>query len=423
MDTDRKSSNVLLVGAYERENFGDLLFLLQTEKYLQGIRSHATAPFRGQMLGLLGKNVDDYGGAVKQILPDSVWVVGGEVGGTSLPAAFRMSADDNEYAKYLALNRRSQRAELERITRLQVSASPYMPRMSAFTETYGSTLVINSVGLSGMRNLIGDRRDEAWGAVREASYVSVRDTASSQMLRQKSIAHVLAPDLVHTLAMDSSFQSRREPDLALIQVKAPVLEKYGVENFSRLLVASKALAPFRLRFFTAGSARGHDDRKLYEQVADEVRLLDPSRTIDVSQTEQPLDKAREIANCGLWVGTSLHGLIISSAFDIPRVGLVLEKLVRYAQSWQESMPVGVQLEELDAAVTTALAEEERSRRSQRSSELARLAHESISAAVDVLRSPVKSEERVQEREYLAEKLAKRKSMPWRKAHVALQPLT
>lgn len=422
METEENAPGILLVGAYERENFGDLLFLLQTETYLKGFSTRATAPFPGQMLDLLGKNVIDYASAVAKFPCEPVWVVGGEVGGTSLPSAFRMSASQGQYSEHLELDPKGQRAELERTTRLSVSASPYMPRMSAFPETHGSTLVINSVGLSGMRNLLGDRRDETWGAVREAGFVSVRDKDSSVLLKRHSIGHVLAPDLVHTMTLSGSVLGKRESDLALVQVKGPVLAQYGSEKFAKRLAQAAALKTFRIRLFTAGSARGHDDLDLYEEVVREFRKLAPSRSIDISQTRLPMEKAREIANCGLWVGTSLHGLIISSAFDVPRVGLELDKLVKYATSWDEPMPVGVPIDEMNAAVEVALAESHSSMASGRSRELAHLADESITAAIGVLDGDADASALRLSRERLAERVARRRSRPWRAIHRKLRPL-
>ena len=42
------------MGAYERDNFGDLLFLLVTERYLEGADVVAAAPFAADMRALAG---------------------------------------------------------------------------------------------------------------------------------------------------------------------------------------------------------------------------------------------------------------------------------------------------------------------------------------------------------------------------------
>jgi hypothetical protein len=56
-----RAPRVLLVGAYERDNFGDLLFLLVTERYLEGADVVAAAPFSADMRHLLGREIPAYG--------------------------------------------------------------------------------------------------------------------------------------------------------------------------------------------------------------------------------------------------------------------------------------------------------------------------------------------------------------------------
>ena len=174
-----------------------------------------------------------------------------------------------------------------------------------------------------------------------------------------------------------------EPDLALLQVKESVLDAYGAEAFAQTLVESKALSKYRIRLFSAGSARGHDSQKLYNEVLKAFRAMAPTRIIDISRAKQPYEKVDEIAACGLWVGTSLHGLIISTAYDVPRVALELEKLVRYAESWGETLPFGVQIDDLNDAVDAAIAAADSSAKSGRASELSRLAEKSAVAGASI----------------------------------------
>lgn len=376
----------LLIGAYERENFGDLLFLSQTESYLKSTATLATAPFPGAMKEFIDKDIIQYGRAIESNRPRAVWCAGGEVGGTSLKQAFKMSAVDHDVDRTAKLSLSDFHQFLRSNTGLSEFSSPYLPRMSAHRHTHESVMIINSAGLSGLRRLIGSRRSEAWGAVREARFISVRDQDSSNLLRRHRVPHALAPDLVHTLGLDESFRNAAEPDLALVQVKAAVLERVGTETLAKALVESPALKPFRIRLFSAGSARGHDDSRLYEQVECRVRAMEPRRDISISQTTRPLDKAREIANSGLWIGTSLHGLIISSTFGIPRIGLHLEKLIRYAKTWNDDMPVGAEISEINAAVERALHVATRTEQSSAGLRLAQLADDNIKAAIKSLES-------------------------------------
>ena len=72
---------VLSVGAYERDNFGDLLFLLVTERYLEGSEVVASAPFAADMTALLDRKVGAVGDALSENRFDAIWTVGGQVGG------------------------------------------------------------------------------------------------------------------------------------------------------------------------------------------------------------------------------------------------------------------------------------------------------------------------------------------------------
>lgn len=368
----------ILVGAYERDNFGDLLFLHRTGSYVDPLEFIATAPFPGSTNKLLGQNVYRYVDAVAARPPDVVWVVGGEVGGTSVADAFRMSSDPGRYAEWMAAGRRERRRILEEATGMDVNASPYLPRMSGSESTFGTRFVINSAGLSGIRRLRGGRRDETLEAVREASYVSVRDQESSSILRSMSISHTLAPDLVHTIVLDRHYHPAScDRDLALVQVKGSVLSDIGTYEFARILWEAAPLRRFRIQLFSAGSAAGHDSRRLYEEVAAHFYRISGGREIEVSRFDDPVKKARDIARCGLWIGTSLHGLIIASSFDVPRVAVQLEKLVRYASTWDEPMPTGVNFDDIGSAIESALSMAGACARSGRALDLAHEADRSI----------------------------------------------
>jgi hypothetical protein len=75
-----RSIRVLLAGAYERDNFGDLLFLLVTERYLDGAEVVAAAPFSADMRALVDRHVPAYGPLLRDEAFDAIWTVGGQVG-------------------------------------------------------------------------------------------------------------------------------------------------------------------------------------------------------------------------------------------------------------------------------------------------------------------------------------------------------
>lgn len=414
-------SRAILVGAYERENFGDLLFLLRTREYLADTDVIPTAPFASGASEYLDEEIRSYVPELRSGSADGVWIVGGEVGSTTLSSAFRLSASEEQFAAFSKLQAHDRAEELGRIFELPASASPYLPRASAFPRSHGTSVVINSVGLGGIRGMHGDRLDEVRGAIRDANFVSVRDRPSSDLLRKLSIQHMLAPDLVQTLALDREYPRRQESDLALVQVKEKVLQEFGTEAFAEVLSQSKVLKHFRIRLFLAGSARGHDSYELCQQVAQAFQKIAPSREISISDSLRPMDKVREISECGLWIGTSLHGLIVSSAFDVPRVALELEKLSIYARTWEETMPFGVALKDLDAAAESALLNQEASVASGRARELGRLADASAVAARTAMFAPFNEEKRSAARAETAASIERSRRRPSRRLWRSLRP--
>ena len=379
----------ILLGAYERDNFGDVLFLHVTREALGEIPTAIGAPFGSPgNFHPIGLDVHSLRDLSQGPSSPSIWMVGGEIGGTSAAAAYEMAVDEQEFQAFHALRPGARRRFLYDLTGRSPYASPYLPRMSGTRDTWGSRLIVNSAGLSGLDGLVGHRADEGWQAIKEASYVSVRDRASSDVLSRRRVEHTLAPDLVHALRLRSpgwSQRPKRERPLALLHVKGSVLSAFGPEELASVIARSRSLRGFEIRLFVAGTARGHDSIELYRETMAHLSRMAPDAVVSLAEGGDAIEKARLIAQADLWIGTSLHGLIISSAFDVPRVALALDKLTRYARTWDDPMPVGVQLDDLDAAVDSALTTQEVP---DRSSDLAEAAWASAMTGREVLAKAV-----------------------------------
>jgi hypothetical protein len=117
---------VLLVGAYQRDNLGDLLFLLVTERYLEGTEVVAAAPFSADMREQLGRCIPAYGPLLRSESFDAIWTVGGQVGRVDLARAYKMSASPRAWRRY---ERRSEAARARILRRAAGGATP--PRFEA----------------------------------------------------------------------------------------------------------------------------------------------------------------------------------------------------------------------------------------------------------------------------------------------------
>ncbi len=386
------SAPALLVGAFERDNFGDLLFYDVSRRFFDRA-TVAAAPFPQDMTAVMGCDVESYTSWLEGHDVSAVMTVGGEVGATGMDYAYgtRLGAEARD--AYLAADEERQRAMVAEAGGRWV-LSPYMPRVGDFPRNSDVPTIINSVGLAGITRLSPPHREVLVGLLREADFVGVRDNESSALLTEHGIEHVLAPDVVHTIASHTP-KERVDEGYALLQVSEPVLEASGVDEFARAIVTSAALQPLPLRLFFAGTAPGHDSAEKYDELIQRVLTLDPGRDISVLEPGTAWDRVDQVARAHIWIGSSLHGRIVASAYGVPRVSLQKPKVDVYAETWDPAQPWGVTPDGLDEAVVRALdAGEEAIVGTGRA--LAELAEESVrraAAAASAERDPERAARR------------------------------
>jgi polysaccharide pyruvyl transferase WcaK-like protein len=375
-------TRVLTVGAYERDNFGDLLFLLLTERYLTDCDIVAAAPFAADMTPLLDRRVVALGDALTDSEFDVIWSVGGQIGGTTLDSALRMSKTPAEYAAFRAAAPTEKRALMSAALHGADLVSPYIPTPGAFGRNAAAVTVLNSVGIAGARGLSPHVREEVLEVLRTTDVVSVRDRESSDFLSRIGVAHTLAPDVVHAISLLEPHEPDPASDIAAVQVSTRLLERYGHERLARELIGSSHLGGLRLRFLMAGAASSHDSVEGLERVAEHVRALDPGREVEVLTDRRPLDIVRQIREARVVIGTSLHVRIVAAAYGLPRVTMRRAKPTRYATHWDDQMPFDVRIDDLGDAIGVALAAGGRAEVRAGSERLSQLADDNVRAIAE-----------------------------------------
>jgi hypothetical protein len=397
---------VLTVGAYERDNFGDLLFLLLTERYLTGCDILAAAPFAADMTPLLDRRVVALGDALADREVDVIWTVGGQIGGTTMESALRMSKPPAEYAGFLAAAPAEKRALIRAACHGADLASPYIPTPGAFERNAGAVSVLNSVGLTGARGLSPHVREEVFEVLRTTDVVSVRDRQSSEFLSRIGVAHTLAPDVVHAIGLLEPYDPDPASDIAVVQFSTRLLERFGHERLARELVGSTHLGGLRFRLLMAGAASSHDSVEGLERVAEHVRALDGGRAVEVLTDRRPLDIVRQIREARIVIGTSLHVRIVAAAYGLPRVTMRRTKPTRYAAHWDDQMPFDVGMDDFGYAIEAALAAGTRAEVRAGSDRLSRLADDNVRAIAERVGELVERGSDV-ERKELAERRRRR----------------
>ncbi|HEX5620662.1 MAG TPA: polysaccharide pyruvyl transferase family protein, partial [Solirubrobacteraceae bacterium] len=367
------SPRVLLVGAYERDNFGDLLFLLVTERYLDGAEVVAAAPFSADMRTLLDRDIPAYGPLLRDEAFDAIWTVGGQVGRVDLRRAYKMSATPDEWAAFEAAPQSQQRELLLQATGGEAPLSPYIPLPAAHPRNAGAVTVLNSVGISGVRSVPPRRREAVVGALRGATSIAVRDDSSSALLTELGIEHRLLPDAVHAISRVHPAERDDGADTAIVQISSARLRMLGHARVGRALALSSELRGRPIRLLLAGTATGHDSVEDYERVARAARGAD----IAIVPDRRPLALVEHLRRARVVIGTSLHVRIVAAAYGVPRVSLSKPKPTRYARLWDPDMPFDVGLAELDDAVGAAVARAATPAAAAHADRLSRAAHEHL----------------------------------------------
>lgn len=362
----------VLFGAFDRHNFGDLLFphvaaamLPAREPIFAGLAARDQRPYGGHLLQGLAQLAARGAGAV------DVVHVGGEVLTCDAWQAAVMLLPPAEVAATIAyLERRpAERAQWAR-SRLGVPASaPYC--VSRRWWPGARRVIFHAVGGVDLPTCDPALRAEVLAALRSADAVSVRDGLTRSHLGAAGIVADLLPDpaaLVPELFATTIHQYALAGEVTAIRAAFPT--GYLAVQFSAdfgddasLQAIASGLEALALRFdlgvalFRAGAAPWHDDLGCYQRLA--ARLRVPVRIFGGLHLWRI---CALIAHSRGYLGSSLHGRILAMAFGLPRVNLrhpaqpgQATKQSAYAATWDApEMPGAVPIDEIAPAVEQAL---------------------------------------------------------------------
>ena len=363
------TSELVLFGAFDRHNFGDLLFPHVMTALLPG------RPF--EFSGLVARDLQACGGHRVSALgarppPASLIHVGGELLTCTAWQAAVMLLDPAEAAAAIARYDDDPAAAEWAARQLGTSRSiPYVAGRGAVAP--GGRLIFNAVGGVEWTFLTAAQRVEVKAALVQADWVSVRDHVTQDALRAEGIDVPLCPDpavMVAECCGEVIRQHQQQGTVKDIQSVFPqgylacqfsgeFADDASLDALAQGLSQVAARTGLGLVLFRAGAAPWHDDPALIEKM----------------QHRLPPGLARLFPSLHLWdicaliaasrgvVGSSLHGRIVALAYGLPRVSLIPpqqggrpDKRTAFAETWEpQAVPRSVAASQIERAVMQALA--------------------------------------------------------------------
>jgi len=368
----------ILFGAFDRHNFGDLLF------------PHVSAALHNRsnvlFAGLAESDLRAYGGYKVQSIvrlaaewgsrPINIIHAGGEILTCNAWQAAAMILPPNEAKDMIARYDRRPLAALDWAQRqLGMHAlAPYSMPTQLFP--HANKIIYNAVG--GVDLDEGDTvlRAEVLANLKAADAVGVRDKCTHALLQAEGLRPRLMPDpAVMVAELFGTTIRERMSQGELVQARQAFPQGYVAVQFSAdfEIVPGTADPLFQIAaqldrfvrasglgvvFFRAGAAPWHDELDCYAKVVAHMRS--PSTIVFTSL--DIWDICALIAGSRGYLGSSLHGRIVAMAFAVPRLNLRhpshvgrTTKHIAYADTWdQESLPATVDLNDIAEGMLHAM---------------------------------------------------------------------
>lgn len=360
---------LLLFGAFDRHNFGDLLFphllaALLPGRALRfaGLAERDLRQWGGHKVEALARLAGEFAGQPVDLLH-----VGGELLTCSAwEAAVMLLPADQLQATVARLDGQpAQRLAWARDMLGVPALAPYVVGHELFPQ---ARLLFNALGGMDLDGRDAALRAEVLGKLRAASDLSVRDLRSQALLQAAGIAARLLPDpAVLVQALFGARIGRHATLGEVARIRQAFPHGYLAVQFSADFADDATLAAIAAQLdraaqahglgvalFRAGAAPWHDDLECYRRTA--ARMRAPTCIV---ASLNIWDICALIAGSRGFLGSSLHGRIVAMAYALPRLNLHHTrsgKAAAYAATWEAAdLPGSVAVDEIAAGLDAALA--------------------------------------------------------------------
>lgn len=367
--------SIILFGAFDRHNFGDLLFphvaaaLLSDQNLVfAGLANRDLRPYGGHAVRALASLAADWGQRTATLMH-----VGGEILGCSAWQAAVMLSTPEEARDAIAYLEARPQAKAQWVHSIvgSTALAPYTLSRTLFPNL--TRVVYNAVGGADLNACDPAMRAEVVANLRAADDVSVRDQQTRRLLAGAGIRARLMPDpavMVADLFAARIRQRAQEGEVArmlrafpqgylAVQFSADFGDDATLAHIAAQLDQVAGTSGCGVVLFRAAAAPWHDDLACYQRAA--ARMHAPS--VAIFESLNLWDICALIAHSRAYCGSSLHGRIVAMAFALPRINLRHPaataqpgKQEAYAATWEApGVPRTVAVADIAQGIRQALA--------------------------------------------------------------------
>lgn len=379
MKDETASDATVLLGAFDRHNFGDLLFphvvtrmLPRRRILLAGAATRDLRPFGGHRVTAFAQLAAALGDAAVDLIH-----VGGELLSCDSWETVVMLSAPGQLQANIGSERewRDDEAGWSRARLGYATRAPYVVSRSSFPRLRLKRVCFNAVGGVALDAREPAFKAEVLAALKAADAVSVRDRRTRATLEAAGIPAPLRPDpavMIEALfgtriARHASRGAVREVLNALpggyaaVQFSADFGDDETLDALARQLDHVAESCRLGIAFFCAGRAPWHDDIACYARVA--ARMRSPKAAIFLFDSPNIWDICALIAKSRVYCGSGLHGRIVALAFALPHVNfchprqtIAATKQAAFASTWEHNeADTVVGVADIGHAVGAALA--------------------------------------------------------------------
>lgn len=329
---------VIAYGAYDRHNYGDLVFAIVAKRYLE-----ADGRFSVLIAATKASDLSNYGALptipLKQALSETsdqpktmLIVAGGECLTAQWESVIGYLAPQAIYYPIKATPYLIGHKAFIRLSRLLTAIPSDVPLVLGERDLPGYKVMYNGVGGNQISSTTPLIHDAIKQNLRDCSYISVRDRETSAELDKLDIGHTLVPD---SAILISDMFPRQVDSAERGHIVFNISDHYAkrrIEAIAQQLTELNVNTGLKIALLSIGKAPGYGDDgpldKLHSLLGDERAYRVDSGNID--------DIINCIASSKLYCGTSLHGAITALAYAVPQVALLPQhviKLSSFLETW------------------------------------------------------------------------------------------